>query len=202
MGSRRSNTYRRGKPRLRPAMVLHRVHSAVYEWIATQYAPYRHRSAAEDPEPLHRFDRVFRAGWNVTAGGWQHRRDQPLVRAQNVDGQLLHRLFFFSLGRRGVSLAATPLPCCTAAKARSISASSFGSSSVTADFLGLITTSTFALSGPKFFRSASRMRRLIRLRVTAPPSIFPTVSPTRGPSPDSRCKKKTVMLGEKWRRPC
>src|SRR3954452_4571538 len=89
MGSRRSNTYRRGKPRLRPAMVLHRVHSAVYEWIATQYAPYRHRSAAEDPEPLHRFDRVFRAGWNVTAGGWQHRRDQPLVRAQNVDGQLL-----------------------------------------------------------------------------------------------------------------
>src|SRR3954465_12968441 len=201
MGSRSPRTYRRWMPRLRPAMVLHRIHAARHERVAAQHAPQRHRSALQDPEPLHGFDRVLRAGWNVSAGGRQHGRDQPLVRVQNLDGHLLHRLFF-SRGRRGVSLAATPLPCCTAANARSISASSFGRSKAMADFLGLITTSTFALSGPKFFRSASRIRRLIRLRVTAPPSTFPTVSPTRGPSPDSRCKKKTVRLGKKGPPPC
>src|SRR4051812_8014722 len=188
-------------PPLGAAMVLHWIHSALPKRIAAQHAPHRHRSTAKNPEPLHGFDRIVRAGWNVAAGSRQHGRDQSLISAQNLDGQLLHRLFF-SRGRRCDSVAATPLPCCTAAKARSTSASSFGISSATADFFGLITTSTFALSGPKFFRSASRIRRLIRFRTTALPSTFPTVRPTRGPSPDSRSRKKTVILGEKWRRPC
>ena len=57
-------------------------------------------------------------------------------------------------------------------------------------------------------RTASRIRRRMRLRSTDPPSTLPTVNPTRGPlpGPDASCagarrRKKTVMLPVNCRRP-
>src|SRR5947209_5814373 len=154
---------------------MHRIHAALHKWIAPQHSPRGHPSAAHDPESFHCFHRIIGTGRHVLAGGRQHRRDQPLVCAQYPECQALHFDFTFARGLRGVSLAATPLPCCTAANARSISASSFSVSSPPADFFGLITTSTFAVSGNRCLRIASRILRLMRLRVTAPPSTFPTV---------------------------
>src|SRR3954464_7721714 len=188
-------------PRLRPATMLHRVYSATHKRIAPQHTPQGHQSATHDPKTLHRFHAILGTGGNVLASGRQQRRDQSLVCAQEFECQALHLGFAFGRGLRGLSLAATPLPCCTAVNARSISASSFSVSSAMADFLGLITTSTFAVSGDRCLRIASRIRLLIRLRVTAPPSTFPTVRPTRGPSANSRSRKNTVMLGEKCRLP-
>src|SRR5215475_8327934 len=48
-------------------------------------------------------------------------------------------------------------------------------------FLGCRTTSTSERSPGRFLRTASRMRRLIRLRSTALPSTRPAVRPMRGP---------------------
>src|SRR6266404_1735093 len=175
---------------------MHRVHSAAHQWIAAQHPPQCHRSAAQGPEPLHRFHCIFRTCRHIPTSGRHQRRNQPLVSAQHPEYQALHLDLAFTRGRRGVSLAATPLPCCTAANARSISASSLAVSTVLADFLGLITTSTSAVSGTKCRRIASRTRRLMRLRVTAAPSTFPTVNPTRGPPAFSRSRKKTVILCE------
>ena len=48
-------------------------------------------------------------------------------------------------------------------------------------FRGLNTTSTGPSQARGESRTASRIRRLMRLRSTAPPSTLPTVNPTRGP---------------------
>src|SRR3954453_312011 len=162
---------------------MHRIHSAAHERIAPQNSPQSHRSTTNDPEALHRFLGILATGGNIFAGSRQQRRNESLISAQNFQCQALHFDFAFVRGRRGVSLAATPLPCCTATNARSISASSFTVSSALADFLGLITTSTFAVNGNRCLRMAPRLRRLIRLRVTPPPRTLPTVNPMRGPPP-------------------
>jgi hypothetical protein len=77
-------------------------------------------------------------------------------------------------------------------------------SAFTADFFGLITTSTGAVNKDKLRRAASRTRRRIRLRSTAPPKARLKVKPSRGPPVAAACerfRKNAVILLEKCRLP-
>jgi hypothetical protein len=112
--------------------------------------------------------------------------------------QLLHSDF---PAARSVSLRVT------ASNARPTSTDKAANSTASTDFLGLITTSTRARSSNSTrLRTASRIRRLIRFRWTAPPNARPTVMPTRGPGdPSFRSagvsKKNTVKFPENCRLP-
>ena len=69
-------------------------------------------------------------------------------------------------------------------------------SMVSNDFFGLITTSALTAEGIRESRTASRSRRFMRFRCTAPPSARPTVNPTRVPEgaavpvPCASCRAK------------
>jgi hypothetical protein len=92
--------------------------------------------------------------------------------------------------------------CSITTKARLSSFTIAVKSTVSNDFFGLITiststTSAFAPAGVSVSRTASRKRRFIRLRCTAPPRARPTVNPIRGPDatgafapppPSGRCQ--------------
>ena len=81
--------------------------------------------------------------------------------------------------------SATRARCSASFKPRDTSLSSWSNGIVSTLFRGLKTTSTGPSHGGEC-RTASRMRRLMRLRSTAPPSTLPTVNPTRGPLPARR----------------
>ena len=97
-------------------------------------------------------------------------------------------------------------------KARRTSFSTASKSLVSNDFFGLMTMSALTSAGGRDNRTASRSRRFMRLRSTAPPRARPTVNPTRSPragvafmlagSPSCLAMKKAVKDAEKWRRPC
>ena len=104
-------------------------------------------------------------------------------------------------------------------KARATSLPTSEKSAFNTAFFGLKTTSTGAISCPRCNRTASRMRRLMRLRSTEPPRPRPTVKPTLAPrisragdrfsprlspgdSPNSRRKKNAVNSRPKCRCPC
>src|SRR6202158_4235060 len=163
--------------------------------MAPQYAPSCHRPPAPRPIPLHRFHRILRTRRYVAARRRKRWRNPPFVKSQQPERERLH--FYFSTSLLAIT-----------SRARPTSSSTTENSSVSTDFFGLITTSTApaSFSTERRSRTASRSRRLIRFRSTAPPSTRPTVNPTRalcsgeGASP---CRRyNTVMCEEKCRRPC
>ena len=154
---------------------------------------------------LHRFDGVLRTRRNEAAGIRQHRRNPPLVTAQR---ELNHRLHFrsaFVVVCPGCASRARWMANCNP-RATSLATSAYGIPSTA--LRGWNTTSTGASTEGHDVRTASRMRRLMRLRSTEPPSILPTVNPTRSKFPATptskagvRRRKNTVMLPVNWRRP-
>src|SRR6267378_6386139 len=138
--------------------------------MAPQYPPRRHRPAAQRPIPFYRFHRIFRTRRHVAARRRKRWRNPPFVESQQPERERLH--FYFSTSFFAIT-----------SKARPTSSSTNENSSVSTDFFGLITTSTAPVpfSTERRSRTASRNRRLIRFRVTAPPSTLPTVNPMRAP---------------------
>lgn len=159
-----------------------------------------HPSAAQSAEALDGFHSVFGASRQVAAGRRKQGRDGPLVGSQQ-----LQRYEFGNVlqdrpsggacperSRRGLRASAllffavsgSTFPdnfCSITAKARVTSFSTAAKSVVSNDFLGLMTTSAATPAGGRVMRTASRKRRFVRFRWTAPPRARPTVKPMRRP---------------------
>ena len=58
--------------------------STLHKWMAPQQAPYCHRRSAQRAVAVNGLGSIFRAGWNVAARGQEHRRDGPLVSAEQA----------------------------------------------------------------------------------------------------------------------
>jgi hypothetical protein len=155
--------------------------------------PQSHQPSPCRAIPFHSLHRIFRAGRNVAACRRKHRRDSPLVPSQQLQsgalGNLAHRIQSraLRLGEFRSNPAADLSPilpasfCSITRKARLTSFTTSAKSAVNSDFFGLITTSALAPASGRVSRTASRKRRFIRLRSTAPPSPRPTVNPMRSP---------------------
>src|SRR6266571_4979886 len=175
--------------------LLHeRIVPTMGQGMAPQQSPQRFQASAQHPVPFHRFHGVFRAGRNITARRRKNRRNRPLVRSQQLQHdefwELVHgnclqapgfRLpeFFFSAPLPFEAFPASFSSMTT--KARLTSFTTAAKSTVNNDFFGLMTTSALALAAGRVSRTASRKRRFIRLRCTAPPSARLTVNPIRSP---------------------
>lgn len=171
-----------------------RVKSCRTERMAAQEPTHSESSSANPAMLGDRLCGIFGAGWSEAAGVSKNRREPALIPAQ----QNFCTIFSVSVYVHACVLplvtaasdpANDPAPfrsdavfCAMASKARAISAPSATKSMSKTAFLGLITTSTALVTRPKFWPTAARMRRLMRLRRTAPPNWRPTVIPTRGPS--------------------
>ena len=140
---------------------------------------------------------IFRTTGHKPAGWRRQWRDQPLVKTQCESGNARH-CFTLLIELRPAAIAAKACPISLVNAPKSISA---------ADLRGLKTTSTGCRSFANCLRTAARIRRRMRLRITAPPSARPTVSPMRGPASFAcSCvsilrKKNTLILEEKCRWP-
>jgi hypothetical protein len=155
--------------------------------------PQSHQPSPRHAIPFHSLHRIFRAGRNVAACRRKHRRDSPLVASQQLQsdalGNLAHRIQLPALRlpefRSHPAADLSPiLPasfCSITTKARLTSFTTSAKSTVNSDFFGLITTSALAPASGRVNRTASRKRRFIRLRSTAPPSARLTVNPMRSP---------------------
>jgi hypothetical protein len=145
---------------------------------------------------LHGFHGVLRAGRHVAAGKGQHGRDCRFVPPQHLQrdefGALLQDRRPASGARLPAALFAaefetifsTGFPasfCSMTSSARLTSLRTAAKSTDSSDFFGLMTTSAATPSDGTAMRTASRKRRFMRLRCTAPPSARPTVNPTRRP---------------------
>src|SRR5882762_7214681 len=168
----------------------HGIVSALHEGVATKQTKRRHRTPAQHAETLNRFLGILRASGDVTAGGQQPRRQQPLINSQERDDGSFH----------------LPPPadfCKTVSKARPTSFTTTANSALRMTRFGFITTSIGGALTGRVIRTASRIRRRMRLRSTAPPSARLTVKPMRRPvgGGSTRGEKNTVMLLEKCRFP-
>ena len=135
----------------------------------------------------------------------QHWRNPPLVTPQPKLNQGLH-FCCIRVGRcSGCASRARWIANCNP-RLTSVATSVKGICNT--DFRGWITTSTGASTLGHEIRTASRIRRLRRLRSTAPPNALPTVNPTRSELPGSvfsawatRRKKNKVMFPVNCRLP-
>ena len=173
--------------------------------MAAKNASHGQPGAAQRAVSLHRLEGILRAGRHEAAGIRQHRRDPPLVTPQCEFHRRLHLRSAFVAGFSGGASRARSTAK-TKPRATSLATSAKGSAST--DLRGWNTTSTGASTAGHEVRTASRMRRLIRLRSTDPPSTLPTVNPTRSeltltaPSvSEVRRRKNTVILPVNCRRP-
>ena len=174
----------------------HRIVSAARKRMAAEDAGEGHPSTPQSSVAFYRFHGIFRAGRHVAASWRQQGRDRPLV-----DSQQLQCDEFGELAQDPLSAFRSPLPailfvagsvavfpvtfcdsfCSITVKALLTSFSTTEKSVVNNDFFGLITTSAATPASGRDLRTASRKRRFMRLRCTAPPRARPTVNPTRRP---------------------
>jgi hypothetical protein len=158
-------------------MLTDRVKTSCMEGMALKQTPDPHGEPAHHAVLFNRSHHVFRTGRIKAASGWQHRRYPSLIGTQDQQREL-HRAITFPT-------------------ARSISAN--GASSTARR--GLSTMSQPGLAPARCRRNASRNRRLIRLRITAPPSALGTVRPSLvappAPSLERARQKATNSRSEK-----
>jgi len=164
--------------------------------MAAQQPRGRQQASANNAVALDGLNRILRAGGNEAAGMRQHGRDNSLITPQYE----LHRLLHFCSPVRA--------RCAASRRARVTSFTNSAKGILPTLFRGLNTTSMGPSQAWADNRTASRIRRLMRLRSTAPPSTLPTVNPTRGvlpgpivSRPPPRRRKKTVMFPVNCRRP-
>src|ERR1035441_3681674 len=174
----------------------HGIESRAREGMPPQQPRGSQQASANHAVALDSLDRILRAGGNEAAGMWQHGRDHSLVAPQYE----LHRLPHFCSPVRA--------RCAASRKARVTSLTNSAKGTLLTLFRGLNTTSMGPSQASTESRTASRIRRLMRLRWTAPPKTLPTVNPTRGvlPAPVAcgplpRRRKNTVMFPVNCRRP-
>jgi len=180
----------------------HRIVARTGKGVTAQQPRDRKASPAPGAMELDCFQGIFRAGGNEPAGVRQHRRNPPLVTAQGELDGCLH--FRFPLA--GCPSCASRARWTANCNPRATSCATPANGRSRTDLRGLNITSTGPSCAGHELRTASRMRRLMRLRSTAPPRILPTVNPTRSEEPESsfdaaRRKKNTVMFPVNWRRP-
>jgi hypothetical protein len=180
---------------LRRCSSNHRIAAAAGKRMTAQDAEDSHPSTSHCTIALDGLHRIFGAGRQVSAGPRQQGRDGPLVSTQQVQrdesGALIQdRLPLSGFRVSGLLTVASAGGfsrnfddkfCSITAKARLTSLSTTEKSVTNNDFFGLITTSAATPQGGEDKRTASRKRRFMRLRCTAPPSARPTVNPTRSP---------------------
>src|SRR5690348_10245897 len=135
--------------------------------MTAQQAAHGQPTALEHPVARNGFQSIFTAGWVKTAGGGQEGRDGNLVSTQEPDCDPLHDLLATPPGE--VSRCNSPI---------SSSSRSANSASRTAR-RGLITISQPLPSSSTWRRKISRVRRRMRLRTVARPTLRETVIPKR-----------------------
>ena len=122
---------------------------------------------------LYRLHRILRAGWHEAAGVRQHGRNPSFVQPQSELHCLFHLASSFRYSR---ALCGQP---------QASRATSFTSSQERHRRISLTPELNTISTGPSHAATesltASRIRRLMRLRSTAPPSTLPTVKPSPGP---------------------
>src|SRR6266496_3218021 len=64
--------------------IRNRVISTLHKRMTPQQAPYRHRRSAQRAVAVNSFGSVFGAAWNIAARRQEHRRDGPLVSAEQA----------------------------------------------------------------------------------------------------------------------
>lgn len=141
----------------------------------------------------HRLHGIFGTGRHKAASRRKQRRDGPLVGPQHLQRDEFGDVAQRWLSGLGLQLSILLLAdfifsgclaesfCSTTTKARLTSFTTAVKSLVSNDFFGLMTTSAEIPCTGRVMRTASRKRRFMRLRCTAPPSARPTVNPTRSP---------------------
>src|SRR5580765_2228854 len=167
----------------------YRIVAAMSERVASQKARSCLQPSAEYSEALNGFHCVFRARGCVTARRGKHGRNSPLVGLQHLDRSALwdatherRPAFPFSCVTESArSPVLPPSFFSITTKAWRTSFSNASNSTVKTAFFGLITTSAFGPGRGRLRRTASRRRRFMRFRCTAPPKARPTVNPTRSP---------------------
>ena len=168
--------------------------------MAPQNPHHRHPPTTHRAITLHGLHGILRTSRHITATWRKHGRERPLIPTQQQQHGFACNLHTQSnKPLPSTTLPARPkfhpLPRGSSAifwritsNARLTSASSTENSTVRTEFFGLITTSTAGPGDVRLKRTASRNRRFMRFRSTAPPSARPTVKPTRIPSPSARRK--------------
>ncbi len=124
--------------------------------VAPQQPLEAHPDTARRPVALDSLQHVLRAGGCETARRRQARRNPPFVEPEGRDHERAHLI-----------------------KSLSTSFASSGKGASAAAFRPWITTRQPGPSRPRFKRTASRSRRLTRLRSTLPPTLLGTANPTR-----------------------
>lgn len=168
-------------------LLHYRVVAGVGEGMAAHDSGEGHPSSAQGAVALDGFHGVFGTRRHVAAGWRKQGRDGPFVGSQQLQRDEFGGAVQDRLSASGVRLSGPLLRssergdnfCSITAKARVTSFKIAAKSAVRSDFFGLITTSAARLVGGCDKRTASRRRRFMRLRSTAPPRARLTVKPTR-----------------------
>lgn len=159
------------------------VYAARAERVAAGKTFQSQPAAAPYAEALNGFARIIRAGRIEAAGGRQEGGHSSLVYAQNADQGLPDSI----PEQRRKSFMTS---CCRVGKGQSMD-----------ERRGLITMDHGEPSWPSPRRTASRKRRLMRLRTTAGPSARGTVKPMRGPAESGSSKQNAAKKGPATREP-
>jgi hypothetical protein len=162
-----------------------------------------------------RLDHVLRASGMKTAGRGQQRRDPSLIDTKSADNKCPHLLsvVLVSVAVRPATLvrsfvSAGSNPGCISQRANTFISAFWTSAKLApaAARRGLRTMSQGATRLARCNRKASRSRRLMRLRTTAPPSARVAVTPSRGPEGsacfvESRARQNAANNGPDTRKP-
>jgi hypothetical protein len=164
-------------------MLAHGVETAGMKRMTTRQPAQSHPHAPDRSVPFHRFSHVTRTTRIEAARRGEQWGKRDLIQSQRPDHEPLQRW-----------------------KRRSTSRCSSGKGALRAFNRGLMTMDHCGFSRSNVKRTASRNRRLMRLRMTAGPSARGTVRPMRGPEQVSRRsnpsrKQKAVNKGLDTREP-
>ncbi len=185
------------------SLCRNRIESARMKRMAPEQTAHSHQRSAQCSMFGNRNRRIFRtarleAARALRSGqSMDRRRDRSLIESERCAPTCCSQL----RPRRTVRIHfAAPAPPATLEKMRATSRSRRANSISITVRRGCSTTSTRGGSSLKWRRTASLIRRRIRLRSTAPPKARPAVNPTRGCAPAGssldRARKNHVMDGD------
>src|SRR5579871_3405152 len=167
-----------------------RIEAPFSEWMTAGDPAQSHPRAANGAKTNERYVGVLRAGRQIEALRWaegvQYRRENRLIDTKGDTGGERGLGVGHDAGGGAFCCLSCCFSCCFSAafwiirKTWATSRSSTVKSRSMTLRRGCSTTSTGRLREVMFLRTASRMRRLMRLRSTALPITLPTVRPMRG----------------------
>src|SRR5437588_7755078 len=161
-------------------MVLHWIDSARGKRVATREPPCGEDRSPPDAVPSHGVDGVLGAARVVAAARPEQGGDEQAVQPHGGEGYLAQH-------PHAARLPASPAVSISSRSALSISRSPPSRASRAASGRATITKSCSGGSSAATFQNASRSSRFTRFRSTAPPTLRPTDTPSRGsPCPSDR----------------